>query len=559
MSQQKNSSFQQLQHNLYKFSPEDTEKKQALLKECSRIKIASAKLLKQYHNQLLFLLSYSQNRQEQSLAEAEMSRITANINSRLKEQLSGSGIFATPTRGAYSLSLIQWLLKNYTGTLSLHSFDDEGIHPRDVLARVLNDAEFELAADENLNAIKWIEKASGTKNKKQNLQWIINAFDLMDAANDIKDSLFESLSLYVEINPTEALFSRSFGKLNVPKHFFHSEGILKKFDEQELINRKLPTDKKLNDVEKQKIIDASRIAICLLNRETDPITYCREKKIKYFELERGLSIALFSIDSERNLPLESYVGFMMFKNGYPMSYGGAWLFGKRSLIGINIFEAFRGGESAYVFAQLLRCYRMAFGATYFEVEPYQFGKNNPEGIQSGAFWFYYRFGFRPINKRLFELSQNEIQKINQTKAYRTPANVLRDFTKSNLCAHFDASTTPPLNPTELSKFVTQKITKQFSGNRKLAFDYAIKKLRSEKIIGPKYNKQGLKKLALFFAFCFDFEKAKISDKKILSQLINFKIVSEFEYIHLLNKISFEKLASNELQTFLKTNKYPNLR
>ena len=35
----------------------------------------------------------------------------------------------------------------------------------------------------------------------------------------------------------------------------------------------------------------------------------------------------------------------------------------------------------------------------FVVEPSQFGGTNKEGLLSGAFWFYYRLGFRPIDPR----------------------------------------------------------------------------------------------------------------------------------------------------------------
>ena len=163
---------------------------------------------------------------------------------------------------------------------------------------------------------------------------------------------------------------------------------------------------------------------------------------------------------ERRLPLESYIGFMMFKNGYPMAYGGGWLFGKRSLLGINIFEAFRGGESAFVFAQLLRTYKNAFGADYFEVEPYQFGKDNPEGLQSGAFWFYYRFGFRPVDEALNKLATEESKRIQSEKGYRSPISTLKLFTKSNVCVNFSGNQ-KPINPSEISKYISVQIVKQF--------------------------------------------------------------------------------------------------
>jgi hypothetical protein len=61
-----------------------------------------------------------------------------------------------------------------------------------------------------------------------------------------------------------------------------------------------------------------------------------------------------------------------------------------TLFSTSFFESFRGGESAFVFSQLLRSYKQSFGANYFEVEPYQFGKNNPEGLNA---WYITSPGF----------------------------------------------------------------------------------------------------------------------------------------------------------------------
>jgi len=361
----------------------------------------------------LFYLAYPGNQEIKDLAQLEMERLgesIKNFSDSKKAKLDLSGLVFTNTHGGFSISLIKWLLKEFPGTASVHSFDEEGIHPREILKHTLGEMEFELTSDEKLKPEAWLAKASGTKNPVKQLQWFVKQFEKIETSDLIKDQLLDSLKLYVTITPSDKKFSRSFGKINHPT-FFHSQGILKKFDEAALIHKKLPSPKKLSAQQKHEIINASRVALCLLNRETDPVTYCNEDGLLYYELEHGLSIALFSMLPERRLPLESYIGFMMFKNGYPMAYGGGWLFGKRSLLGINIFEAFRGGESAFVFAQLLRTYKNAFGADYFEVEPYQFGKNNPEGLQSGAFWFYYRFGFRPVDEKLNQLATEEFQKI----------------------------------------------------------------------------------------------------------------------------------------------------
>lgn len=110
------------------------------------------------------------------------------------------------------------------------------------------------------------------------------------------------------------------------------------------------------------------------------------------------------------MPLESYVGYTLFKNEFPVAYGGAWVFGERADFGINIFDAFRGGESGYMFCQLLRVFRQVFQINYFLVEAFQYGLDNPEGIDSAAFWFYYRYGFKPLNKEINMIANIEYKK-----------------------------------------------------------------------------------------------------------------------------------------------------
>jgi hypothetical protein len=50
----------------------------------------------------------------------------------------------------------------------------------------------------------------------------------------------------------------------------------------------------------------------------------------------------------------------------------------------------------WFFAQLLRLYHSAFDVDRFEAGNYQVGYGNPEGLRSGAYWFYDRLGFRPM-------------------------------------------------------------------------------------------------------------------------------------------------------------------
>ncbi|MBA3681353.1 MAG: hypothetical protein H0W73_09345 [Bacteroidetes bacterium] len=535
------------------FSETSAAKKKELLVVCAGMKLNSKKIIEQYYDCLLFLLGYPENEELYLLAKTEMERLAECVKKLPKDkiaQLERTGIAYTQTQAANSYTLINWLLKIYPGQVSLHSFDETGVHPKEVLRHALSEMEFEFAFTEKFNPIKWLETAAGSKNKKDLLLCIIHLFDRIEASDLIKDQLFESLKIYISVIPKNKELSKGFGNFTLHKNYYHTNGLLKKFDEREVINKKLPAPKKLSESEKNTIIEKARIALFLLNRETEPVVYCNADGLLFYELEHGLSIALFSILPQRRLPLESYIGFMMFKNGYPMAYGGGWLFGNRSLLGINIFESFRGGESAFVFCQLLRSYKQSFGANYFEVEPYQFGKNNPEGIQSGAFWFYYRFGFRPVDAELKKLALEEAEKIQSTKGYRSSYDTLKRFTNSNLSVNFGAQP-QPINPSIISDHITEEIKLKFKGDRSAAEKYCIHKLKTD--LGIELNKTskeekiGIAKLSFFIGFCLDTTRLSSSDKNKLKDFVLEKGRSEFKYIQICSSINFKKLFVEGLQ------------
>lgn len=123
-----------------------------------------------------------------------------------------------------------------------------------------------------------------------------------------------------------------------------------------------------------------------------------------------------------------------------------------------------------------------------------------EGISSGAFWFYHRFGFRPVDKKLNELAEKEHQLILSQKGYRTSVPVLKKFTGFNMFVNFKGQARP-MNPSTFSKFITEKINTEFKGNRERAMNNSLLFLKENGITRTKKNGAGLEE-AFFYLFCF---------------------------------------------------------
>jgi hypothetical protein len=184
--------------------------------------------------------------------------------------------------------------------------------------------------------------------------------------------------------------------------------------------------------EAQSLINTARWTLACRGRETDPVTHANPREVYLYELDRGINIALFGMTPDRRLPIESFFGYVLAKNGIPTAYGGGWIFLNRCEIGINIFPEMRGGESTLIFAQILRLYRHVFDVHRFTVDPFQFGADNDEGIQTGAFWFYRRFGFEPIDLKLKALANDEWRRIEMDRNYRSPMRVLRRLARCRI-------------------------------------------------------------------------------------------------------------------------------
>ena len=100
-----------------------------------------------------------------------------------------------------------------------------------------------------------------------------------------------------------------------------------------------------------------------------PMVIADPARVAWYDLPRGASIALYVQQALHRSPLDAHVGFVLFKNGLPVGYVGGWPFLGSCRIGINIFAPYRGGESAYLFCQVLRTYARLFGVDRFVAAP----------------------------------------------------------------------------------------------------------------------------------------------------------------------------------------------
>ena len=137
--------------------------------------------------------------------------------------------------------------------------------------------------------------------------------------------------------------------------------------------------------------------------------------------------------------MRAYHAAMIFKNGVPVGYFEGLSLFERMESGFNLYYSFRDGETAWLYARTLNIFRHLLGVTAFSLDPYQIGYENEEGIESGAFWFYRKLGFRPTRPELLELTVAEERKMSRRPSYRTSKAVLRRLAGGPMIFELDES------------------------------------------------------------------------------------------------------------------------
>ncbi|MFZ1624403.1 MAG: hypothetical protein WAU48_06405 [Gammaproteobacteria bacterium] len=173
-----------------------------------------------------------------------------------------------------------------------------------------------------------------------------------------------------------------------------------------------------------ELLDLARTAMVTRGRDFDTFSWGSAGDVHVVDDGNGLAFAFIGAIPERRLPLASAYGFLILRNGVPVGYGQVDALLSGAEIAFNTFDTFRGGESAFLFARLLAATRALLGSEAFSLEPYQLGHHNKEGIASGAWWFYYKLGFRPHDAGLKRIVTGELARMARNPRHRSSSTTL---------------------------------------------------------------------------------------------------------------------------------------
>jgi len=403
-----------------RFGTQAAREVEALLKGIQRARFRNPEELIELHETTLYLRAYPQNARVLKLADA----ILFSFGERLRgidrepfEYAEVSGIARTGLSTDFSYPFAKSLADRHGDNIGIDW--DKYEHPGrlgPILARLIPEAFEDWAVAPHPDWRRWYQKAGGS------LPWLIAG---------VTPEVYDLLELPLRWELGDSNASRTRARIPRRKVFYHDGPLLTRKDvsiEAEFAAPKIRAAR-LSRQQASEILEGIIDASAVRYRELCGFLYPDISNVFHADLGRGVDLYFFGVPRKWRLPSRDYYCGMYFKNGVPIGYVEVlWnrqRSNRRMEVGFNLYYTFRQGETAWLYARVMKLFRERYRVTTFVIDPYQLGHENDEAIESGAFWFYYKLGFRPESQEVASLAEQEARKIATQPGYRTRPAMLR--------------------------------------------------------------------------------------------------------------------------------------
>lgn len=532
-----------------RFGKGDAQLVAATLMSLARQKFKDAASLLKFHELLLFVRAYPANASVLRLAEAQLKSFSnrvaaleaANADLSALADPEATGIDGTSVTDTFSYPIVRWLVQNQKRVkFSWDWFEDEN-RLAQTWPRFMPLLEEDAAVEANVPFREWLALAKG---RSTDLDWLVRRFEALDLSEKEKTERFDAQKLYVEWTPPYRA-TRTGMRLPVRKVFYQRGPLIQRREVslQQELEAPPPALRKESANHGAAILERARETSTVRYRELYGFTHGDPRQVVQADLGRGVELFVISLPPGRRLPLRAYHAAMIFKNGIAVGYFEGLSLFERMESGFNFYYSFREGETAWIYARTLSVFRKLLGVTAFTLDPYQIGHENEEGIESGAFWFYRKLGFRPTQLAIEKLTKSEEKKIAHRAGYRTSARTLRRLAAGPMIWELSTAHRGDWDRFQVRNIgfkVQRQLAARFGGDAERMRQGSLEKLvRSLGLSVKGWNeseKQALIELAVPLGLIPDLNRWRADEKDLLVRILRAKVRGdETRYLKLQQK------------------------
>jgi hypothetical protein len=427
-----------------RFGPGAAAETKVLLDQLARCRVVDSKSLIRFHEALLFLRAFPHSAslvpQIEKLLNSFHERVDfvrkAGADMSEFDDFDTSGIAGTVMQDSLNFEAARWLARRIPRHIEVAWGDYAEDYPAErAMGSIWPRFIPLLAEDADVEAtIPWRRWLDAARGRARDLEWLIRQFERLPLADRERAELYDSLRIPLRWHLENLKFSRTRNWTRPRQIYYHTEPLIVRSQVSLAteLSRAAPRLVKVSRREGESVLDMVREVMAVRYRDLYGTTLSDPESVVRATLGRGVVMYFWNLPAARRLPLRAYVAGFTLKNGVPINYIEAIGLCEWIEVGFNTFYTYRQGETAWIYAQALRWLCAFTGATTISVYPYQIGQNNDEALDSGAFWFYRKLGFRSGRKDLEQLARREEQKIGANPQYRTPKKTLKRLAESHL-------------------------------------------------------------------------------------------------------------------------------
>jgi hypothetical protein len=460
----------------------------------------------------------------------------ARLPKAQRAPLDDSGAAGSRTRHFYAVTAARWMQRRFAGSVDIDWSAEGAVDAVTALVTPLLGAMEAEAADFSAAGLRrWLDVAKGAHGGGD-LAWL-----LAQASRGRDGREFERAFDAAEVPLAWRLDDRagiSGNALRVPLVFRGAGMRRASGDARAAIAQPLRVEP-CSRRTAARLLDVWRAALWSRTRTVFQIEQPNLDECYLVDLGGGVSFAAIGVAPQWRSPLEATFGHLLLANGMPIGYGGFTTLFAQVNTGINVFPEFRGSEAGFAFEQALRAMHAITGNSRFIVNPYQFGAGNDEALASGAYWFYYRLGFRSADGAARALAEREFARMRAERGYRVPVATLRRLAAGDI--HLDlneragAEFFDEAALRELAVGITGAIAGEGAGRRAQALQQLASRIAGVLGLRPArwrpIERRGLAQFAPILAQVEDLADWSLADRRSLAEIVRLRwATTEREFI-----------------------------
>ncbi len=404
-----------------------------LLTGLERPELRTARQVLQLHELLCYLRAYPDDDAILEQTRRMLDRFDKRRDlKRFRDELEDTGIDGTAIRYRFFWPMARWLCRRWPDRLRLEWDEPESAEKiAGIVPQLVN-----RVTAESLKHTRWTPKTTLARLRppsETDATFLIRRIAAMPGDDFTREAVHDSTETVYRLEPgaggpgrTTARYDRS------PVVFVRRELPRDRPDLRTTIHRRPRRVRLASPATGHKLIDLAMEAMVTRSRDLEAFGYGNPRDVRIVDDSPGLQFACIGVTCERRSLLHGMHGYLTLRNGVPIGYVQTDSLFRNCAVSYNTFDTFRGGEAARVFGRVLAVAHRLFGAERFSIEPYQLGQGNSEGIASGAWWFYYKLGFRPRDRAVRRLAREELDRMKQHPGHRSNRKTLRALAAAHL-------------------------------------------------------------------------------------------------------------------------------